>query len=268
MLLKFLAVAEEEIVHKVMENASLVINFSLFVLAFVVLFKKQTICRCGIFICIFASVHIGYDIFSAYLQGTNIFYLYSQITDTALDEMEGKVAANQLDQIKEIYNVFALCSVGIQVLSDAFFVFVITLMARFFTTRKRAEKCLTPLSKIDLKIWSLYPLIGGVVLLAVSFIPQVPQNNVLFAIAVNVLVISALPLFAQGAGACKGIMNNLNLSKGSQVLICGILLIFGVLLLIVPAVGLVDYWANFRKLPREDSAKKDDDSRKKELPKG
>ena len=90
-------------------------------------------------------------------------------------------------------------------------------------------------------------------MLVLSWIPQLPYSDVVYSISLNVLIISTLPLYAQGGAAFKGILNRANASLALQIILmfCGILT--GLAFLITPLLGLIDYWANFRKLPRDAS---------------
>ena len=86
----------------------------------------------------------------------------------------------------------------------------------------------------------------------VAILPGVSYANVVHVIAFNVLVAAVVPLFVQGAAAGKGILNRIGMSFGWQVALGLVGILSGGLFFVLPLLGLVDYWANVRKLKRDD----------------
>lgn len=132
--------------------------------------------------------------------------------------------------------------------SEVFFVFCL----RWLFEKAAHRRTWAPFSQVDLPIWTVYPLIAGIALYVVAMLPGVPYADVIHAIAFNVMVAAVVPLFVQGAAAGKGILNRIGMSFGWQVALGLVGILSGALFLVLPLLGLVDYWANVRKLKRDD----------------
>lgn len=132
--------------------------------------------------------------------------------------------------------------------SEVFFVFCL----RWLFEKTARRRTWAPFSQVDLPIWTVYPLIAGIALYVVAMLPGVPYADVIHAIAFNVMVAAVVPLFVQGAAAGKGILNRIGMSFGWQVALGLVGILSGALFLVLPLLGLVDYWANVRKLKRDD----------------
>lgn len=123
---------------------------------------------------------------------------------------------------------------------------------RYVIDRARHKLKWAPFSELDLSILWVYVLIAGVVLDLVSVIPGFPAPDALDFVARNVVVVSVIPLFVQGAATCKGVMNEAQLGLRWQIVLTVVAVLLGVIaLIVVPIIGLLDFWLNFRKLDRD-----------------
>ena len=128
--------------------------------------------------------------------------------------------------------------------------------ARYAVDRRNHRLAWKPFSQLDLSVWSVYVLIVGVLLWVVAGIEQLPGAAVIEVVGENVIVVGIVPLFVQGAAAGKGLLDGADLSFTAQVMIGIALWLIGAFAIAVPLIGLLDFWANFRKLPRDEELEK------------
>lgn len=234
--------------------ASSVIDFLLFCICIFAFTKKLTVKRFAGAIVLVSMVHIAQATYAASMQGMDVYTAYLQSFNAILSQMNSTISTQQQEQMAYFYKIFASCWVAVTVFQAA--AQVTMALCLLWVVNKITKRKLNwgAFSKIDLSIWTVVPLIVGILLLVLSWLPQVPQNDKLYVIALNWLAISILPLFAQGGAAFKGIMNRMKLSGGMQIvlMVCG--LVTSLAFVVTPLIGLVDYWANFRKLPRDAKA--------------
>lgn len=184
-------------------------------------------------------------------QGTDPFQWYEAFLLDSLNTLPADTGAAQRQMLEGMAHTFALCLPAlcfVESASEVFFVFCL----RWLFEKAARRRTWAPFSQVDLPIWTVYPLIGGIVLYVVAILPGVSYANVVHAIAFNVLVAAVVPLFVQGAAAGKGILNRIGMSFGWQVALGLVGILSGGLFFVLPLLGLVDYWANVRKLKRDD----------------
>jgi hypothetical protein len=98
----------------------------------------------------------------------------------------------------------------------------------------------------------LWPFIVGVLAMAGSY-GTFSYAPTLKSIGLN-LVLSASVVFAlQGAGVFAGVLNRLGLALGVRLLAWVILGLSSMLMPVASILGLLDFWVNFRRLPRDGS---------------
>lgn len=237
---------------ELLPTLSPLIDLALFVVTVAWVGKRPTAQKVGAMVVIVALVEIGVDSLFALSQGTSIYGWYLQGLDKSIEYYSSMLTADQLEMFAAVEQTIAGCWVGIYLTQAAVYVFfalfLVWLVGRLF----KRPRDWAPFSQVDLPIWTVLVLIGGIVLYAVSNIPALPYRELVLLVSLNALIVAMVPLSVQGAAACKGVMNNLGLAAGWQVAIAVVVIVLGVALVVVPVVGLVDYWANLRKLPRGD----------------
>lgn len=231
----------------------LIVDFLLFCLTLFVMSKKATVKKTLLMIAIVSVVHILQYVIYAQSAGLSVYdYIVNSYNDV-MSQVQTSISSAQAEQTTAVIQVIAMCWVAINVMQAAWYVSIA--LALEWAAKKVAKKKneWTAFTSIDLPIWTVFPLIVGILLLIISWIPQIPYGDAVFAVSINVLIISTLPLYAQGGAAIKGLLNKANISLGIQIalLICSIFV--GLAFFITPLFGLIDYWANFRKLPRDAS---------------
>lgn len=188
---------------------------------------------------------------SAAQQGTDPFQWYEAFLLDSLSTLPADTGTAQRQMLEGTAHTFALCLPAlcfVESASEVFFVFCL----RWLFEKAAHRRTWTPFSQVDLPIWTVYPLIAGIVLYVVAILPGVSYAGVVHAIAFNVLVAAVVPLFVQGAAAGKGILNRTGMSVGWQIALGLVGILSGALFLVLPLLGLADYWANVRKLKRDD----------------
>jgi hypothetical protein len=103
-------------------------------------------------------------------------------------------------------------------------------------------------SELDLSIHVVWALIGGVVLLAAASLAG--DRGVLFAAGLNLVAGVRALLLLQGLAVASWVMRRFRLGPFARLALLGVLIVVDTLFFFVSVVGLVDMWANFRRLPR------------------
>lgn len=235
-----------------METLSALLAIGLFLVTVVWVGKKPTLKKTAAMVAIVAAMQGGADSISLFMAGTNIYDWYLQSLNAMADTYSQTLglASAQSAALKENIQIVAGSLPALYVLQAAVNVFIALGIVWSFRRLTKRPLGWTAFSMIDLPIWTVAPLIAAALCYAVSNAPGAPYAHGLLLAAVNLLLIGMLFSVVQGMAACKGIMNRIGLSCTAQVLVTLIGFVVGVAILVVPIVGLIDYWANFRKLTR------------------
>ena len=213
--------------------------------------RKPTFPKVTVMTLLIAVVETGLDSVQLWLEGTNMIDWYRQSMQASVDAYSQVLDSSAVSQLSSAADTVVGCLPSIMVM-DGFMKVSMALCVVWIVNKlfKRPMDW-SPFSKIDLPVWTVVPVIAGALLIAVSNVPGAPYSNIVFLAALNCLVVGVLFFVTQGGAAIKGLMNNVGLPAIAQLAIVAVLVMSGVATLVVPLVGLIDYWANFRKLPRE-----------------
>ncbi|MGV8084019.1 MAG: DUF2232 domain-containing protein [Coriobacteriia bacterium] len=128
-------------------------------------------------------------------------------------------------------------------------VFVVTTIA--WSGRRSPIALDVPLlTRLDLTAHVLWPLIAGVLLVAASY-AKVSSAALLGAIGLNLLLCARMFFLFQGLGVMTAVLEKLQVTRTGRVLGIFGFVILDVLTFAVSFTGLVDFWFNFRRLPRD-----------------
>jgi hypothetical protein len=119
---------------------------------------------------------------------------------------------------------------------------------------KRSDRVLRvpALEQLDLTPHVLWPFIVGVLAMAGSY-GGFSYASTLRSVGLN-LVLSTSVLFAlQGVGVFAGVLNRLGIAGMLRILAWVALAMTSVLMPVASFLGLLDFWVNFRRLPRDGS---------------
>ena len=213
--------------------------------------RKPTAVKVTAIIAAVAAVHFCIDLYDATLQGTTIQDLYLGNLDEWIEQNQ-VVLSGQEDTVRVTAQAVATCLPSLYVVHASALVFCGLGVAWVYERGIAHSGRWAAFSKVDLPIWTVFPLIVGILLYAISTFQMVPLHHEIFAVAVNIMVVAVIPLFVQGAAACKGMANKFGFPLALQLLLGGCAVLSGAFAIVFPLMGLLDYWTNFRKLERSE----------------
>ena len=108
------------------------------------------------------------------------------------------------------------------------------------------------LGMLDLTPHVVWPLVIGLLLSAVSR-SSLPYAVVMGAVGLNLLLCARALFFIQGMGVSAGVLNRAGVGRGGRIFALAALAAIDAVTLAVSLVGLVDFWLNIRRLPRDGS---------------
>lgn len=114
-----------------------------------------------------------------------------------------------------------------------------------------AVQRLPRLDAVDLSLHVLWPFIGAFAFLAAGRVMS--DGTAATTVGLNLLLGTRLLLLAQGLGVVAAFYRRVGLGRVARGLGYVLLVLADSVMPLVSIVGLIDFWANFRKLPREDS---------------
>ena len=117
---------------------------------------------------------------------------------------------------------------------------------------KRSGRTLTVprLSMLDLTPHAVWPFIVALLALAISN-TSIPYASILWVVGLN-LLLSVRALFAlQGFGVSAGVLDRTGVGLGVRILALAALAALDAFTFAISFVGLLDFWINFRRLPRD-----------------
>ena len=107
-----------------------------------------------------------------------------------------------------------------------------------------------PFSRLDLTPHVLWVFVVGLLLLAASY-GAFPASKPFGVVGLN-LVLCARTLFVlQGLSVSAGVLDRAGVGLGGRILALAALAALDALTLVVSFIGLLDFWVNFRRLPRD-----------------
>lgn len=107
-----------------------------------------------------------------------------------------------------------------------------------------------PLSRLDLTPHVLWAFVVGLLLLAASY-GSIPASATVGAIGLNLVLCARTLFFLQGISVSAGVLDRAGVGLGGRIFALAALAALDALTLVVSFVGLLDFWVNFRRLPRD-----------------
>jgi len=202
---------------------------------------------------------VGSAALHAMLQGTTFLDRTREAAEMAVDTLatvaggavaDGTLYGVQIDGLADLmfrlwpvdYFVTALMSATLTVAA-----------AGWAATRVGARvRRLPRIDRLDLSPHVLWPFIGAFALMAAGRIAGEAAGPLSTA-GLNLLLGVRLLLLAQGLGVVAAFYRRFGLGRLARGTGYVLLVLADSILPLVSMVGLIDFWANFRKLPREDS---------------
>lgn len=228
-----------------------VVEIALLVVVYVWVGKRPTAAKVSALIVIYALCALTTPVLEAASNGMSLYDWELKSLEESLEAMGNSLPSDQRELFSSVMSTVAGCLPALELVNASATVFAV-LCIRWIFDRVRHKSQWSAFSKVDLSIWWVIPLVAGIVMYIVSLVAGIPARWQFFVAAMNVLIAALVPLFVQGAACCKGIINRTGLRLAWQLVVGFFALVTGVAFIVLPIVGLVDFWANFRKLPRED----------------
>lgn len=107
-----------------------------------------------------------------------------------------------------------------------------------------------PLSRLDLSPHILWVFVVGLFLLAASY-ASFSGSSVLGVVGLNLVLCARTLFFLQGFSVVSGVLDRTSVGLGGRILALAVLAALDALTLVVSFTGLLDFWVNFRRLPRD-----------------
>ena len=105
-------------------------------------------------------------------------------------------------------------------------------------------------SRIDLSPHVLWPFVAGLFLLAASY-SAVPGAAILGVVGLNLVLCVRMLFLLQGMSVAAGVLDRTSVGLGGRILALAALAALDVFTYAVSFTGLLDFWINFRRLPRD-----------------
>ncbi len=120
---------------------------------------------------------------------------------------------------------------------------------------RRVERPLAvpPLSRLDLTPHVLWVFVVGLLLLAASY-ASFAGSSVLGVVGLNLVLCARTLFFLQGFSVAAGVLDRAGVGLGGRIFALAVLAVLDALTLVISFTGLLDFWVNFRRLPREGAA--------------
>jgi hypothetical protein len=136
----------------------------------------------------------------------------------------------------------------------AVFVGVLVIAAIAWAARKIERPLqVPPLSRLDLSPHILWVFVTGLLLLAASY-ASFAEASVLGVVGLNLVLCARTLFFLQGFSVAAGVLDRAGVGLGGRILALAVLAALDALTLVLSFTGLLDFWVNFRRLPREGAA--------------
>jgi hypothetical protein len=107
-----------------------------------------------------------------------------------------------------------------------------------------------PLSRLDLSPYILLPFVAGVLFVAAGY-SALPSAAVLGVVGLNLVLCVRTLFLLQGLGVAAGVLDRTRVGLGVRILALAALAALDAFTYVLSFSGLLDFWLNFRHLPRD-----------------
>ncbi len=199
-------------------------------------------------------VSVAFDELLARTQGTTLTAQVAEQTKVIAKELGASLAGvvqadviAKLDEVaKTMSNAWPSAYFESAVLAGVLVIVAIAWAAR------RADRDLDvpPLARLDLSPHVLWAFVLGLLLLAVSYV-SFSASTLVGAVGLNLVLCARTLFFLQGLGVSAGVLDRAGVGLGGRIFALAALAALDAFTLVVSFIGLVDFWINFRRLPRD-----------------
>lgn len=194
---------------------------------------------------------IAFDALNAAAEGTSLPELFARESASTLESVSKSLSASgaakeSIDQLGRLFvNLWPSAYVQLAIVTV-----VLTMAAvGWAASRSGRPGLVPPFFMVDLNVNVIWLPVAGLLLLAAGVIHS--PEGVIFAVGMNVLLVARAVLLVQGLAVSGWLMKRTNmpsLARGIGYVVLGMADTF---LPLVSLLGLIDVWANIRKLPRD-----------------
>lgn len=198
-----------------------------------------------------ALASLGIDAAIAAFSGTSVrdiavSYFMDTVRQTIGDDAQGTLLTQQIEPIVDAIWPFSY------VASSATDALMVGIGSHLMAVRSSGSARHASLERFDAPMWSVAVLAISVVCLSASF-TGFPEAGVLRTISATALMSVRIIFAAQGLGVISAFMNRHRWGCALRVIALCFLFWIEMVLFLMSIIGLVDIWANFRKLARDGS---------------
>lgn len=197
------------------------------------------------------------DALMARLQGTTLLAAVAKESATSVELLK-KIAGSQAsaDTLRAIEESAKLISAAwpSAYVQSAVYITVLVIAAAVWAARRSGVSLPVPsLGRLDLSPHILWPFVVGVFLLAASY-GSFAGAHVAYIVGLNLVLCVRALFFIQGISVAAGMLDRAGVGLGGRILGLAALAAFDVVTFVVSFTGLLDFWLNIRRLPREGAA--------------
>lgn len=202
---------------------------------------------------VLTAVALGTDMLFAYLAGTTLEGQIAAMVNLTIQQMTGAgtIPAEAVTVLQEMLPAYLNIWPSFYVVQGLFYGVVIYIAAYYALVRHDGDLKLRPLVEADLPVHVLWVLLAALLCLAASYVPVIGHSNFFSVIGYNLMVCSVAVFAIQGFAVIGYGMRKAGWHWAVRLIAYLVLIQLELMFLAPSLVGLVDVWANFRKLPRD-----------------
>lgn len=224
------------------------------VLTVVMLPKRSLQAVAAALVAVLVLANIAADALLARSQGTTLPATISQGSQTVVAEMTKAMGASApAETLRALQDASRLIASAwpSAYFQAAVIVGVLVVVAVVWAARKVDRPLpVPPLSRLDLSPHILWVFVAGLFLLAASY-ASFAGSSTLGVVGLNLVLCARTLFFLQGFSVAAGLLDRAGVGLGGRILAMAVLAALDALTLVVSFTGLLDFWINFRRLPRD-----------------
>lgn len=224
------------------------------VFAVVLLPKRPVQLVAGALIGVFALTSAGYDAFVARAAGSTLPAEWVAQSKLLAAEMAkslgGSAQADLRGQLEEVTTFVASAWPSVYFQSAVFLAVLVIVAISWAARRTDVALDIPPFARLDITPHVLWAFVGGLLLLAASY-GSFPMSATLGIVGLNLVLCARTLFFLQGISVSAGVLDRAGVGLGGRILALAALAALDALTFAISFTGLLDFWVNFRRLPRD-----------------
>lgn len=207
----------------------------------------------AVLMAVIAAAAFGMDALTAKLSGTSLITEITREADRAIGEVVKSLKASGATDVASVEQLGPIVAwlwpsayMQLATLTVVLLIAAIAWAAR----RSGTPLPIPPMARLDLNINVIWLPVAALVLLAVGALVG-GTGGVVFVVGLNVLLVARPLVLLQGLGVSAWLMERAGIGVWGRGAGYVLLVMFDTFFPVVTFAGLVDFWANFRKLPRD-----------------